>query len=257
MKNIILVAAMTLSSWNTLAQDSVLLSPKWQRIFFNATRLEYIPFKFDDYDKRFQLGELYDGLIIFKDSSKQSLELSILYSGIDDLCDATKPIRGKDLKIPRGYEIAKKDIQYFVFQDLIFALDVTRKDYAISLSDNKYWSALLIDGPVRFTKSYYIRKMESGSVLEIDAGNIQKGETRIGSDPDNLGGFGFKKFASKTFSDCEELSGKIAAEENGYTRKDALKIILEYNDWAKQQDPTTYHESLLMKKFLNEKFRNY
>lgn len=235
------------------AQDSVLLSPKWQQVFSDASRLEYISLELADFDKKFQRGELYDGLIIFKDSAKQSLEINIMYSGIIDLCDINKPIRGKNLRTPRGYEISKKDVLYFVFHDLIFALDVTRKEYAVSFSDNKYWSVLLVDGPVRFTKGYYLNKMSSGSVLEIDAGRIQKGETPIGSDPDIFGGFNFKKFAVKTFSDYKELADKIVAEQEGYKKKDALKIMLEYNDWVKRENPDAFRESLLMKAFLNNK----
>ncbi|HYC84697.1 MAG TPA: hypothetical protein VEB86_05715 [Chryseosolibacter sp.] len=231
------------------AQDTVLLSPKWQKVFTEASRAEYLTFEPADFDKKFKRGELYDGLIIFKDSTKQSLPLRILYSGIIDLCDLKKPIRGKDMKIATGYEIAKKDIKYFVFHDLVFAYEIVRKDYAVSF-DNKYWSMLLIDGPVRFTKGFYTSSSSAGT-MEIGGARLQKGEETIGSDLATMGGFGFKKFGTKTFADHKELADKIAAEQEGYKKKDAAKIIFEYNDWVKQQDPAAYRESLMLKKYIN------
>jgi hypothetical protein len=231
------------------SQDTVLLSPKWQTFFREYDRSPLANYTSVEYNKKFVFGQYYDGLIIFKDTTRQSLPLMIAYPGFEYLCDPKQKLQGMHHRVNQPYEIDKKSVKYFVFSDLLFAFDdLNRRKVKLAVPPN-FWSVLILDGPIRITRHSYISSY-GGRVTKADGGTIYKDDDSIGSDLYTLGGFSFKKFGSKTFVDYPELANKIATEQPGYLKKDALKIIQEYNEWVKRENPEAYEKSFLLRKYL-------
>jgi hypothetical protein len=227
------------------AQDSLLLYNRWQAFFKDYTKEQYASYENEQFNKKFKYNEPYNCLVIFKDSTKAPMEIRMPFTSIENLCDPKANLEGKSYKTASAYSIAKKTVKYFVFDDVPFVIDhIVRKQYKIELSPDQ-WSVLLIDGPVRYTKYYKVNTYSSGAVTASGLGRIQKYEDDIGSDLNVFGGFSFKKFAVKTFSDYPELVAKINADEEGYGKKNVLKIITEYNEWVRKSDPEAFKKTMM------------
>jgi hypothetical protein len=230
-------------------QDTVLFSTKWQTFFREYDRSSLANHTSVEYNKMFLFGQYYDGLIIFKDTTRLSLPMMIVYPGFENLCDPRQKLQGMHHHVNQPYEIDKKNVKYFVFDNLIFAFDdLNRRKVKLAVPPN-FWSLLILDGPIRITRHSYVSSY-GGKITRVDGGNIYKDDDSIGSDLYSFGGFSFKKFGAKTFIDYPELANKIATEIPGYLKKDALKIIQEYNEWVKREDPEAYERSLLMRRYL-------
>lgn len=240
----IFILVFLLPIYQTIAQDTSLYSEKWQSYFSDYAKEEYATFEVEDYNKKFKVGEYYNCLVVFKDSAKSPMEFKVRFKSIQSLCNPKEKIEGDSYNLVNGYAFDKNDLKFFVFHDISFVFDgIVRKQYKYPSSTN-YWSVVLIDGPIRFTKYFYTMVTTSGS-LDVGVGRIQKYEDDLGSSLLGMGGFNFKKFAAKSFSDHTELVTKIEAGEAGYTRQDALKIITEYNEWVLQADQNQFKETML------------
>jgi hypothetical protein len=244
MKKSLLIAFVFCFSAAT-AQDTLLQSKRWQDYFADYNKEQYVNFEFEDYNKKFKYGEYYECLAVFKDSTQTPLLYKVQFKSIQDLCNPKSNLDGKDMRRAQAYSVSKSDLKYFVFHDLTFVIDnIVRKQYKVPFRP-KSWSVLLIDGPIRYTKYFESSTLSSGAVSNIGVGRLQKYEEDLGSDPQYIGGFGFKKYATKAFSDYPELSAKIAAEEEGYKKKDAVKIIEEYNRWVLQKSQEEFKKTMM------------
>jgi hypothetical protein len=252
MKKNLLFLAVLFISLPGIAQDSVLLLPKWQEYFARVSKPEYANYTAASFNSKFGYGEYYEGLIIFKDTTKQSRAVRIQFPGINDLCNPLKPLTVKAEKSTGTFDISKKDIRHFVFGDFTFAFADAIYGRPKHFTPPSQWSVIIIDGPIRFSKHFYTVTFSSGGTSQVDGGNIDKLGNSLGSGLSTVGGLSFKKSMTKKFSDHKELADKIATEAEGYTKKDVLNIILEYNNWVKAQDPQTYRKSQLTGRYLKE-----
>jgi hypothetical protein len=245
-KNALLLALILLCALNAFAQDTLLRYNRWQDFFKDYTKEQYAHFKNEQFNKKFKYGESYNCLVIYKDSTRAAIEFKMPFVSIESLCDPKVNLEGKNYKGNGTHSIPKKEVRYFVFDDVPFVFDnIVRKHYSIVGPTYHYWSVVLIDGPIRYTKNFSITTFSSGVTTSGGLGTIQKYEDDIGSDIDILGAFSFRKWAAKTFADYPELAAKIAAEQEGYSKKDGLKIITEYNEWVRKSDPEAFKKTMI------------
>lgn len=184
----------------------------------------------------YKTGHKYDILIVYPDSI--SLKTTIEFVSIMDLCHSDSPLIVQSVKngqLTAGHrKIEKAEIQLFIFDNTLLFKKNRQKEYKLHASDPG-WAIVEINGPVMVTKRYYL---SLGSLIESQ--RVVKDSEFIGMSPESIGGFFFKKSASKLFSDHPELSKKIFNKEKGYTSKYSYKIIKEYNEWVKESDQKRY-----------------
>lgn len=249
MKKLIVLLTILLYYFSANGQDTLLLSRKWQAFFREYDRSAQAKYTSVDYNKKFMLGQYYEGLIIFKDTTQASRPIMLAYPGFENLCDPKQKLLGTYDRPDLPYEIDKKIIKYFVFHDLLFAFDDLNRRKVKFAVPPAFWSALILDGPVRITKHAYMT-VYGGKALKAESGVIYKNEDSIGTDVNSVGGLSsFKKFGAKTFADYPDLAAKIANEQPGYLKNDILKILMEYNAWVQRENPEAYEKSLLLGKY--------
>lgn len=236
---------------NGKAQDSVLLNPKWKDYFARTENSKYAMTTSSQFDQIFKYGEYYDGLLIYRDSTRTSEEVRIMYKGIVDLCSKLADLeigKWEHGKMRTLLGRNKRELKMFVFHDITFILEVTRKDYKWVNASPQTWSLLILNGPILITRHFYLSSATSNGQRILEDSAIQKYEESLASSLDTFGGFNFKKAMSTAVAENTEMVGKVQSGIEGYTKKDALKIFIEYNEWVKQHDNEKFIESLKLPK---------
>lgn len=185
-------------------------------------------------------GYFYEVLVAFKDRDRKDLHGRIKFTSFLDISNHRNELRVQK-KMGDGYaatfrSINKEDIQFvmldrrFLFKPLRIREDV----YSTSDPDLCF---VVINGPICY---YFYPQYLSSSDLAFNSNRMHRDMKFFGSEPTSMGGFNFKKNASRLFADYPQLAEKIRQRQEGYKKKNGYEIIVEYNEWVKETDPERF-----------------
>lgn len=115
-------------------------------------------------------------------------------------------------------------------------LVVNNQYYFVRDQETGEWGVVLFNGPVKAVKWY--RYNGAGQNFYTNTSSYLDGELLNFDLAHPVAGW--KKKYISLLSDNEELVTKISNKESGYRYADAYKMIAEYNNWVKQNDPGRY-----------------
>ncbi len=173
----------------------------------------------------------FDMLLVFKDGRPNEICQFSYQSARFTIRDLFDPKR--DLNILRNgvlQSVRKNDLAYFIFNQEIFINQSQKpKENAIFPAP---WGVMVLNGAIRHIR-WFIKDSSQDSYRLEDKTYLNSKEIS----PLILGNsFGWRKPMIKTVADHPQMLARIEAKEDGYTIKNAKKIIKEYNQWVKQND---------------------
>jgi hypothetical protein len=205
------------------------LRPKLGRLYYQENPLQELV-----------SGYFYEVLIAFKDREREDLHGRIRFTSFLDISNYRVPLKVQE-KQGNGYiaaykDIDKRDVQFLIL-DRRFLFKPLRIREDVYSFDDPYLCFVVVNGPICY---YYYPKYLSDSNLSFNIHKMHRDMVNFGSQPTSMGGFNFKKNVSAKFEDHPELANKIRTGMDGYKKKEGYDIIVEYNEWVKENDPDRY-----------------
>ncbi len=222
---LVIMALMTIAQ-STSAQ-SFLESEKWKQFFeekvFAKKAEEMNDETFWEIDQSYTYYTNYPLLFIYSDGSTEEVQWQ--YDGLPILLDKKKSLMNKDFN-----RIEKANIAYIVFDEFLL------RNLEVGNMISGDFAIVEIEGPISLYREYY-----SSPITED---NVVSGY-RFYKYGEEVQGFylgRFDKKASRLVADYPELAKKIKNVYIGYTKSDenVRRIVNEYNDWVKENDPFVY-----------------
>jgi hypothetical protein len=235
------------------AQDSVLNNRKWRTYFENNS------YKENEYkltgiqiEANYGSDRFYPALLVFREPGFVSVEHELLFLSVADLIDPLTPLRVKNRLQGGTYNVNKEDLEVFVFDNHLF-----RRFAAGPYNLDSPWGIVFLNGPFLCLKTFrpnpYSKKYdEDFRTLKYNETYQQysRNEKTNGGDPNEPeGNIRFKQRMIIDFKGYDEMIAKIENDMEGYRQEDRLKMLLEYNEWIKQNEPERYRAAVFPKTY--------
>lgn len=195
------------------AQNNPLAKEKWQNLinstYFSATSASI--------EKNLVYGSWYSGLLIYQDGTAK--ETSICITSFHHLS-----LPNGRLKTTNFGEITKNDLKAFIIGDFYWIKKANR------------WGVAKIKGPLSIFMTY--NKLEIAETYLVNEDSEQALVEVLSS--------GFRKKMKVLVGDCTAMMRSIENKEEGYTYspKNVTKLLHEYNEWIRINDPNRYQSAM-------------